>query len=561
MAVFQVKASGSKTTGASTAEDWSDANCYGSIQTALNQTAANDTVILDDGDWVVSSDIVSTSLAYGGHVTIRSRSLNPTLCSLKSSSATIGIFRTLNTTNSQDFLLRGFTLGKTVTHTGNSAAPIWQAAQQTGHIRLKDCIIEGIVYDSNRNGAGGLIHQASAASNKSLTLEDCIFRNNQHFNSVSTSYLATCNAGHTFRVIGTLTIQRVTATGINFGGIYCNGPIDIQGDIIVEDVNVKGSGSTVAALVKPTGSDPCVITGTVYGRRITATHSTARACLLDMNGPHTINKIDAEDCVSIASTDTAGLGAAYVCATDNGVGVINEINVRRCRSNYGPVAYFSQGGKATVKRVIGHDNVCYSGTFYKGGWDSALVECMEILRSSHPVHPDALPAEAIRGGLAVYCHAQSAATEPSALTINNLTVHDCDTPLPPVHVRSVSTSHPSTLTINNMISNTPKSAKECVMSTSGSMTANLVLNKAVMPGGLAAVDITSWAGGTNNLTTANVMAIDPEFDADGYPRAAALIGTGNPIAGVGRRDARGVPFGNPPSIGAREIARHRVAVS
>lgn len=551
MDFYYVMAGGTRESGASDANGWVASNAYATIQDALDETAAGDMVVVDDGDWVVASDIVSTALGYDGQVTIRSRSMDPLRASIKSSSATVGVFRTLNTSNIQDFLVWGFTLGKTVTHTGSTAAPIWQAAQQTGNIHLKNCIIDGVFYDSNRNGAGGLFNQASAASGgRALILEDCKIRNILFKNSASTSYLASCNTGNTLRILGTLEIDNIVASGINFGGFNCSGPIDIQGEIKAGAIVVEGSGSSVALLNQQTTSTSCRIRK-ITGTGIVATHSTARAALLDLKGPYDIGTVRAEDVTVRTSTVTAGLGGAIVVGEDTGTGTIKLLEAIGVTSNYGAALYLTQGGSAEVDRIFSDRCAAFMGIVYKGGDGDLTVHAYECRDPRYLTDIDLLPDEAKPGGLALYSHAHSSAARICKTVVHNMTAV-ANVPLPLVHVRNNQDTYAHELEIDNSIIWNELSAAQIVASSSPEATdIDLTVSHSGLRGGVAS--IVNRDAVSLNVTTAAITADDPALNSERIATSPSYIEAGRAVAKARRLDIGGHPFRNPPTLGAREF--------
>ena len=549
MDVYHVSATGTKTNGASTPNDWSDANCYGNVQDALDETADGDHVILDHGDFVVADDIVSTSLAFDGTITIRSRSSDPARTSLKSSSASVGVFRTLNTTNTQNFIVEGITLGKTVVHTGATAAPIWQAAQQTGNLTFRNVVISGVVYNSTRNGAGGVIHMASAVSARTVTLDNVTFEDNEHHSTQNTNFLIAMNPDHILRVLGTVRVRRITASGINFGGFNCRGPIDVQGEIIAEDIEVTGSGSSCAVLKQENDSASCYIRK-ITGRRLHGVHAQVRAMLLDLEGPFTIGEVYGRDIDCDANIATAGLGGVVVIDQNTGTGTIDLIDALRVRSNYGAAVYLTQGGSATIGRIVADACACFMGTVYKGGDGDLTLFCYESRNLTHRGGVDLLPTEAQPGGLALYSHAHSSADRVCTTTVYHMTTDD-PAILPPVHVRNNQGTHAHNLFIYNSVIFGANAADQLVATSSESAAAiNCTVSYSAVRGGAAA--LVNQDATTFNLTTSEIITNPPAFDAEHEPTDPAYFETGRPVVRANHRDAGGRIFRNPPTRGARE---------
>lgn len=74
-----MSSTGTKTTGTSTADDWSNANCYASLSTVLSQMSAGDELVIDDGTYTGTTNQIWHSSQYppdgtvGAYTVIRAR--------------------------------------------------------------------------------------------------------------------------------------------------------------------------------------------------------------------------------------------------------------------------------------------------------------------------------------------------------------------------------------------------------------------------------------------------------------------------------------------------------
>ncbi|HRT45557.1 MAG TPA: hypothetical protein P5054_10240, partial [Desulfomonilia bacterium] len=57
-AVFYVSTSGTRSSGASTAGDWSNANCYGTISAAIQRMSGGDEVVVNDGVYTGVNNVI-----------------------------------------------------------------------------------------------------------------------------------------------------------------------------------------------------------------------------------------------------------------------------------------------------------------------------------------------------------------------------------------------------------------------------------------------------------------------------------------------------------------------
>jgi hypothetical protein len=76
MALYYVSTTGTKTTGASTADNWANANCYGNIRAAIVvATTAGDEIVINDGTYTGTSNQIYgvTSGSAGNYTTIKAK--------------------------------------------------------------------------------------------------------------------------------------------------------------------------------------------------------------------------------------------------------------------------------------------------------------------------------------------------------------------------------------------------------------------------------------------------------------------------------------------------------
>lgn len=374
MAVYHLKTGGSKTSGASTAADWTDANCYGTFSNwmgALDSASDGDEGIVNDEIFVTGTNFAG-GINLTGTLTIKSKSGDASISGIKSSSATGALWLTNSTTHSANLIFQDLTLGKTVTHTDTSRPVVLHATQRTGNLTFSRCLFDDIdiAIASGANWYYGIVTPAMAAGyGTTCTFEDC------EWNDVSASFAADGAAlammqgtAYTMKLVRPV-LRNITVHNA-LAGFNCAGgsqlrfwDVDLDGWTGTSDPGV-GCGAFLK-ISSSTGS------AKMYGRRVTMRNCTQTAAspdaMINTAAPYDVQDIVATAVTSNASNKSIGLGAVFIALNTTAFGRLENVRAYDCHANYGPAAYWSNGASGIARNIVADSCSVGTGIVYKGG--------------------------------------------------------------------------------------------------------------------------------------------------------------------------------------------------
>lgn len=380
MAVRHVKIGGTKVSGNSTADDWTLANCYPTVATAIAAAgiAAGDELILEHMQTHDVAAMIAKSLGIVGAYTIRGRFarinnlIEPTSV-ISGSSASGSLFLFNDTVNRADIEFRDIKFTKSVTHTDATRPYVLHTAQKTGDITLTRCWIKEVtvsIAGATAYELGAISYAASPTapatiSYNYLTFEDitgtfgtggaCLLSNNGY-------------AAGTYNYTG-LVMRRLSVTA---GGACYYFRVDSTGNCTVngfdaEDVaGVSSHTSGFGSMFNRSGA------GFFRARNIRLKNilHTAPYCDAAFNvySPHDIDNVLGIN-VRLDSTThngTSGIGC-LVAAYLGKLGSTRNVRAYRCLSKFGTAVYYSNGANGIIDNVWAEECECGNGIFYKGG--------------------------------------------------------------------------------------------------------------------------------------------------------------------------------------------------
>ena len=380
MAVRHVISGGTKVSGNSTADDWTLANCYPTVATAIAAAgiAAGDELILEHMQTHEVAAMISKSLGIVGAYTIRGRfarvnNLVEPESVISGSSESGSLFLFNDTVNRADIEFRDLKFTKSVAHTDATRPYVLHASQKTGDITLTRCWIKGVsvsIAGATAYELGAISYAATPTapatiSYNYLTFEDitgtfgtggaCLLSNNGY-------------AAGTYKYTG-LVMHRLSVTS---GGSHYYFRVDSTGNCTVdgfdaEDVvgvstNTLGFGSFFTR------------SGTGFFRakdiKLKNILHTAPYCdaAFSISSPHKIDNVLGIN-VRLDSTThngTSGIGC-LVAAFAGKLGETSNVRAYRCLSKFGTAVYYSNGARGIVDNVWAEECECGNGIFYKGG--------------------------------------------------------------------------------------------------------------------------------------------------------------------------------------------------
>ena len=407
MAVYHFKSTGTRTTGESTPDDWSDANSYvtSAIVGMFNSSTPTpgDEFILDDESHTIDRLVAAgqTNMA-NGQVTVRGRSNDSSLCTI--------IFTRLATNSINlnppagtdvDYLLRGFRFGLSAPHTA-PAHSVVNESTRCAEVIFDDIDFSGLeinkpeltstidrsplVGGSTYGGArsrinryrdckwGNIAGVYGAAGNG----ESCFLHYEQPEGTTifeGTNQISDCSYRNLNTTSGTQAAGR--------GYFHLLGDVQFNGNILVDtctsDVAFNDAfnrpvffinGGTSKSVSQAAGTS-IEADGLVW----TSGRSSAALMMID-DTPYTLRKIQSKNSTSTPTpfaTDR-GLGCNLLITRDGAQGTIEAAIAENCGSYFGPSIYYSQGGGGTCGTNIAIDCDVHSGASYWGGWGDITIE-------------------------------------------------------------------------------------------------------------------------------------------------------------------------------------------
>lgn len=492
MAIVHVRTGGTKeATGsgdyASTADDWTLANCYDNIlQVGQNNQTGSPADYIVAGDEVIFYSVavgVTThtmpagsslnSLQSGGVITLKSRLGIGSDCVLSSASNNTQLQINLATTETA-FTFEDITFTSSIVYSDANEALFYFRGE------CGDLIFNRVVWQdytttapANNNGLSALIYSrfTGTLKDRDITFNSC------QWNNIDLTYE---NGGYFIRIDGAAAASESGVLNINgvcssndcsFTAYGSDSGDDIAGHFFIEDsivVNLNGSltfndyaSSQVSQTGEHWGCFYCLGTlngsaGDITANRCTTTGGRTRALVVHAHGAYTLNKVEANDCVSFWGDTVDGTTGIAFLAQTAATGTVNHIKTTRCKSRTGVAGYSSNGGVLHVKRVEAYDCEAVVGVVYGGGHgnftvDSALITGSRIyednfIGSETTANVDGLDLNSFINPTT------GAANKTTALS--NITVLDSDVRArSSVSIRNSHTTYDHTVTVDNCFFN------------------------------------------------------------------------------------------------------------
>ena len=408
MSVFHLKTGGSKSgTTASTPDDWTNGNCYGSwvnVTAALAVGADGDSIIVDDEMFVAPANSAS-GVNLNGTVYVRSRSGDPLISGIIGSSATGALWLTNSTTHSANIVYQNLTLRKSVTHTDTGRPVIHHMSQRTGNVTFTNCKFTDINIStaSGGNWYYGLCRNESAAGyGVVMRFEDCDFeRITGTFFGYGVLFAYTADSTAKRIEVVRPTIRTIVGVNLMGGFVASNGSQLRFWDVDLDGWTASTTGATTSGGVLKINTYG--VGSSIYGRRATFRNVQVDANVADTmistSAPFDIKSVVGEHVNNNSSLKTAGQGALFMGIGATAQGRIEDIRAYDCHANYGPAAYWSNGAGGTYRNIWAEACSAGTGIIYKGGGGDLSGDIAMVQNCTQRVETDL-----INDGLCFYGH-------------------------------------------------------------------------------------------------------------------------------------------------------------
>jgi len=431
MADFNVTVTGTKTSGSSTPGDFSDANSYSSIKTAINNTTGSDNVVIDDGTYVeLSTSNASNGPGGGATVTVKSRNTDASLVTWDCSSTTAANLVVNDAVTNWD--LQDITLTKTLSTPINNLDLIIRqnAAAST---TLTRCVISGInVSEAAITNFQGLLIDKTAGTfiiTGGLTVSDITASINRlaallHFKDTTTTIdditfsnisitqggafigtglvLVADTTAHTFTHTGTITATAVTIECTDDNGDITGGAVGVKSDATLNDIDLTDI--TVTMTEGSCDGVGVFLSGTTSFGSITCDNATLVVPAGRTQGSQT----------------GRSHGGAVFMGLDGSVITGTRVVASNGTSIIGSGLYINGDCDVTLGSLMMINNIDSGyGTFYIGGWGNVIVN--NILGTGNVIDNSSTIEGPTHGGV-IFAYLHESATQNRTVTINGAVI-------------------------------------------------------------------------------------------------------------------------------------------
>lgn len=354
MAVLHIKNGGTKSSGTSTADDWSDANCYPitSLNTAFGAMSDGDTVIFDDDAFVMNAYTAISAPA--GTVNISSRSGSTVWTPVDGSTR---FFIQNDTVDTHDIVMSNITLdGGNISYTTECML----FSQHHGDITLNGVVWRNFSFE-NHTTTPPCIRVAGNDAQQTVTLTDCSVLGVRFTTTASDGLFKAENAAidHIWN-FNNLTISQyrfvTNDSGEAFGIIFHQSPTTMTIDgfhldkVYIENQN--SSGDIIGAYYQGASAVADIKNVTIKNAQLGGAGSTQS--FFRFTGTATLEGVDAENMTRFGAESESSNGNSVGGVFQANVGAdltARDIEVRDSGGFFGIACYNTGGGVMTAENI------------------------------------------------------------------------------------------------------------------------------------------------------------------------------------------------------------------
>ena len=564
MALVHIKSTGTKTSGASTPDQWDNSNCYPytSIDTALNVAEGSSPaqMIFDDEELTLTEQITLNTYNPVGGTTLTLSSRSGGTVWRPANATTRILAKNADTTVAPSFEIENITFdGSNVTWSADDSVVLF--SQDTAAVTLTGVKWKNFNF-SGSSGNPPLFRFVPNAAKGTVTMSSCRVEN-VSLSSADNDGLFQTEAGggfgHDWEIDG-LTLSNVTMAASNGSsqGVFfhtSSGTLSISNLFVTTGrMSNTSSSNSLAGIVKGEGTTGEVTIDTFIVDDFEFSTSTSSSQgLFYINGVGTVKNGIVTNCNRRNNTTGNCVGLLAVSAAGNGDVLVQDCQVYNCHGFYGMGGYNTNGGTIVCERIqvfnvtdgygVGDNGQDMEGlAFYSGGdgdttWTSCLVKNVRG-RS--------------RYGKGVFAHHQDRTNDNAkTVTIRNCTFTDIEAfgeDATACEFKSGFTGGTVTYVIDNcLFDNGIYDIK--FNETNGTLNATM-RNCHVTSGGSAIFESVT----TGTVTTNTPNSGDPQLDENNIPQNIDVYEGGLKWwSGLGPEDVDNEPFPNMYiSIGAKQ---------
>ena len=524
MAVRHFSASGTRSSGNSTPDDWTNANCYAFSTIKTNGTnwalSTGDEIIIDDGAHTIDFlQTAASGAASGSLITIRSRSGDPDLCSIDCNSGSGTLFRFNHASKVLSAYIYGIKIKKTTTHTVNGAALVHLTGATSGDVEFENCKFDSASLSAAGTGLNGFFSILDGIS-ATLRFTGCQMSN------MTSSTLSGLYFGY-IGTLGTMVFADCDISDIthNTTGTahHCTGGVQGPGGLVVINSSLTDCSSTSATNGEYDNApffhpgNACTIMG-LTSTRVTNTGAKSGATIALFKGPWTVSDTLSIDCVGtpafingVDGETQNTVGGTFTAFGEAAQGTATRIRAIRCKSDFGTTWYCSQGAGGVITDLI--SEYCTArkegAGVYAGGWGDVTVDGFRVIGAVM-----GLETSGFEGwGGAMYAHNHTNSTRSKTTRYLNGVISGCRQLLDGdsgIKVRGLNETYSHSVEITNVVIDNPGHASQIGLHETAGCALNVSGSGIVLLGGASAITKVRAGIGVDTyapvsaLTTANL---------------------------------------------------------
>ena len=417
MSIFNVKSTGTRTSGISTPGDWSDANCWATanMTNCYGAMSDNDEMILNDEDHNLTSQINTTKISGSAtiKITVKSRSGDPELCAIRGKIDGIRallIRKNGTPTLSIDYQNIRFTHDNDLS--SNEGMIFRVDGTNIGTIDFQNCIIGPFINTTATTHSSKLFE--SDANNMTIK-----FTQGTRFENITLSgtrsILWTIQT-NTTAVFDSCVFSNIDLdiVGAGFGAFQFKGIGLIVNNCIFNNITIDGDGSNTirGVWMHNWSSGRSSFTDNVVNN-LTVGNATVQGAFIYFNGPHTVTGLTVNRLT--IPNGGASLGGCVLAIYATASGSYMDWLIQDSSGVFGTVFYLSAGASAKATGIRAIDCKCQAGNIYLGGSGNVTVEGYLALNC---VCSDS--------GAGIYSHNNSTVTPNNKVAnLRNITIKGC----------------------------------------------------------------------------------------------------------------------------------------
>ena len=540
MAVWHIKSGGTRAvgSGASTADDWTDANCFDPDANAGSRwwnvardymTDGDEMIFYDDGATVTTHDLATGNMlaaANAGTLTFKSKSGSADYCTVRCITSATMFDLKPNSTAGISYIFDGLKFAEpSVGHTTAHSAFV-SAENLCEDITFNNCNIGNIeMASASGESLEGLINSDdTTARTISFTGTNYIENITSSVTWVGGSFIGQFKTGNTILISGTLYIRNITLTPVNNirGGFFDNAIYNITGDVIISDINNTVNATKYNRSVFYGGDQDFTCTGTIKANNLTATGGTSGAMVVIVANTHDIRNVAVDNITVTRGSGENSVGTVILALGSSAQGTVKNVRATNLSGYSGGAVYHSDGAGGTIESIYVNTSTMgeNGAAVYSGGdGDSTIIGV------------EAINCNATDGG-AIFAHNHPVSSSRNkTVEIYNVSISGCSASNngQGIYLNNDNATYTLTSTIKNVVVRNGSGTDEINLGEGATATHTATITNSNIEGDTTGIDSADISNGS--LSTSDI--IDSATESSNYGIGVKYWTGPNPVGADG----------------------------